>query len=163
MQPDYSAFEEQVFFSTIRIERPGTGSMGTGFLVQAPSCIEGRRYFFLVSNKHVLDGPSAETQVSFHLQNEKGEPLLGETFNVRLTTLEKAYYPSDLPDVDLALINVSELFDIAKNKTGKDVNCRSLLMEMFSNYDEKDLVPGKNIVFVGYPDNRYDQKIIYRF
>lgn len=156
--PKFSAFEEQLFFSTIRIERPGTGSMGTGFLVQVPSCIEGKKYVFLVSNKHVLDDPSAETQISFHLNDNEGKPLLGETFNTSVIALERAYYASELPEVDLALINVSELFDLAKTNTGKDINCRNLTLEIFSDYDEGDLVPGKDIIFIGYPNNRYDHK-----
>ena len=158
MEPKFSSFEEQVFFTTLRIVRPATNSMGTGFLVEVPSCIEGKKYIFLVSNKHVLDTPTTETQLSFHLKDSKGKPLLGEVFNVNISEFKGGYYTHDLDDIDIALLNVSEFIDLAKTKTGKDVNCRCINLETFSNYEDEELVPSKQISFIGYPDNRYDKK-----
>lgn len=158
MNPEYSTFEEQIFFSTLRIERPEKNTMGTGFLIEVPSCIHGKKYIFLVTNKHVLDDPSTETRLSFHLKDNKGRPLLGEVFNINVTKFQKGYYSSDSDDVDLALINVSELVDLAKRNTGKDVNCRNIPFEMISDYKEIDLAPNQRILFVGYPNNRYDHK-----
>lgn len=158
MNPDYSRFEEQIFFSTLRIERPETNTMGTGFLVETPSCLKGKKYIFLITNKHVFDDPTKETRLSFHLKDSKGVPLLGEVFNINVTAFQKGYYSPDAADVDLALINVSELVNLTKNKTGKDVNCRNIPLGMISDYEETDLVPNKEILFIGYPANRYDHK-----
>lgn len=158
MNPDYTTFEEQIFFSTLRIERPSTETMGTGFLVEVPACVDGRKYIFLITNKHVLDDPSKETRLSFHLKDAEGTPLLGDVFKINVTAFQKGYYSPDSDDVDLALINVSEFVDLIKNKTGKDVNFRNIPIDMISDYKEQDLVPNQKILFIGYPSDRYDHK-----
>lgn len=158
MNPDYTTFEEQIFFSTLRIERPSTNTMGTGFLVEAQSCVEGMKYVFLITNKHVLDDPSKETRLSFHLKDTEGKPLLGEVFKINVSAFQKGYYSPDSDDVDLALVNVSEFVDLIKSKTGKDVNCRNIPIGMISDFTEQDLVPNQKILFIGYPSDRYDHK-----
>lgn len=158
MEPKYSTFEEQIFFSTLRIERPATNTMGTGFLVEIPSIIDGSKYIFLISNKHVLNDPSKETLLSFHLKDNNGKPLLGEVFNINVTTLQNGYYTPDSAEIDLALINVSDLVNLTKTKTGKDVNCRNIPTNMISDYKEDDLIPSQRILFIGYPSDRYDHK-----
>jgi len=137
MNPEYKIFEEQVFFSTLRIGRPGNKSMGTGFLVEVPSCIKGKKYIFLISNKHVLDDPKKETLLSLHLKDSKGNPKLGDVFPLKITAFKEGYYYPDMPEIDLALFNVSELINLTKEKTGKDVYYRSLNIDIFSNYKEK--------------------------
>lgn len=132
--------------------------MGTGFLVQVPSCIEGQNYVFLVTNKHVVDDPKKETRLSFHLKDEAGYPLLGEVFNVNIQEFLHGYYASESAEIDLAVLNVSEFLDLAKLRTGKAVNTKHLTMEMFSDYEEDDLVPNQRILFIGYPNDRYDHK-----
>lgn len=158
MKPEYTKFEEQIFFSTLRIERPATNSMGTGFLVQVESCVPGRHYIFLVSNRHVLDDPTKETLLSIHLKSVDGNPLLGEVFNVKISQFLKGYYCPDSSDIDLALLNVSEIVDLAKAKTGKDANFRGVTLDLFSDYTEVDLIPNQRITFIGYPNNFYDKK-----
>ena len=57
---DFTVFQNQVFFCTMRIVVPmperlpaGTCSVGTGFLVEAP-VTENEKVLLLVSNKHVF-------------------------------------------------------------------------------------------------------------
>lgn len=158
MSPEYKYFEEQVFYSTVRIERPETNQMGTGFLVEVPSCLEGKKHVFLVSNKHVLNDQSKETRIAFHLANEDGGPELGNPFRLGLKEFTKGYYESDDEDVDLALINVSNLVDVAKEHSKKNVYYRALNLDLFSDYFEPKLLPNNRIVFVGYPSDRFDTK-----
>lgn len=158
MSPDYKYFEEQVFFSTVRIERPETNTMGTGFLVQIPACVEGKKYVFLVSNKHVLSKLESKTIISFHISETSDVPILGQSLKINLNELKSGYFESESEDVDLAMINISELVDIAKKHTKKEVFYRALEISLFSDYSEDKLVPNKKITFVGYPNDRYDTK-----
>jgi len=158
MKPTYTTFEEQIFFSTLRIERPATKTMGTGFLVEIASCIEGMKYIFLITNKHVLEDPSKETRLTLHLKDSDGSPLLGEVFNINLTAFKQGYYCPDSDEIDLALVNVSELVEVTKAKTGRDLNFRNITVGMISDYSELDLTANKRIIFIGYPSDRYDHK-----
>lgn len=156
MEPEYLTFEEQVFFSTVRIERPATNTMGTGFTVEVPAGIPGRKYIFLVTNRHVLDDPKKETRLTFHLE-ESGKPKLGEACTVNVTEVTRGYYCPD-DDTDLALLNVSDIAGLVEEKKGKKVFLRSLTPEYFSDYSDTDLRPNKRVAFIGYPSDRFDKK-----
>ena len=115
----FDTFEEQVFFSTVRIERPDTQSMGTGFLVSINAPIKNQRYVFLISNKHVLDDPGKETRLVFHTTLDNKIPNLGDTFKFNILQFQNGYYIHDNPEADLALLNISEFYELAKNYNKK--------------------------------------------
>jgi len=56
------------------------------------------------------------------------------------------------------MLNVSNLVDVAKHHSKKDVYYRSLGLEIFSDYTEPNFLPNNKIVFVGYPNDRFDTK-----
>lgn len=150
-------FEEQVFFSTVRIERPGNHTMGTGFLIQVPVPVKEKQYIFLISNRHVLDDPKKETKFIFHTSDKAGYPVLGDTFNPSVSEFTSGYYPHPDKEIDLALLNVSSFYDIAKTR-GKLIYSRNLPTDLFCSFDEPEVSAGQRIVFVGYPADQYDKK-----
>lgn len=151
---NFETFTEQVFFATLRIELPNKKTMGTGFLVRVPSIIEGKSYFFLVSNKHVIKGTKEELRIVFHTQTEsKNAPNLKKHHQIAINKIEDgAYYAHPSKAVDLACLNISEILNIPNIK----FYIRALSLNQFADFTESDLNAGKEILFVGYPEDRYD-------
>ena len=59
------------------------------------------------------------------------------------------YYEHPDQDVDLACINISII-------DSKNAFYKHIYLEMFSTCDEAELLPGNEVWFIGYPENRYD-------
>lgn len=153
---DLSKFENQMFFSTVRITIPSTdgksNSIGTGFIVSVALKQEGKFGFFLVSNKHVYGDPNRTIILNFHkLRSGSDEPDLGQTFSVRIENFSAHYYEHPNPQIDLACINVSAF-------CGRDngVYSKHIHAEFFEPIAPEKLFPGSEVSFIGYPDNRFD-------
>lgn len=153
---DLGKFENQIFFITVRITIPNSdgksNSIGTGFLVTIPLREEGRVGFFLVSNKHVYGDPNSTIILNFHkAKGESDEPDLGQISPVTINNFSAHYYEHPNPEIDLACINVSAF---AGNEHG--VYSKHLHGEFFEPIDPSKLLPGSDVSFIGYPDNRFD-------
>lgn len=151
---NFEIFTEQVFFATLRVELPNKRSMGTGFLVKVSSVKEGEDYIFLVSNRHVIKDTKEELRIVFHTKNDsKNSPDLKKHHQIAINKIEDgAYYTHPSKDVDLSCLNISEVFNIP----GKKFYIRTLSLNQFADFRESDLNAGKEILFVGYPEDRYD-------
>jgi len=153
---DLNKFENQVFFTTVRITIPNddlrTSSVGTGFLVNVPLRKEGLTGVFLVSNKHVYGDSRRTIVLNFHKKRtDVDSPDLGSTAPAVIADFSAHYYEHPNPDIDLACINVSAF-------TGEEngVYSRNLHDEFFNHTDYSRILPGADISFIGYPDNRFD-------
>lgn len=155
MKPD--KFQEQVFFATVRITIPGkTGSgasIGTGFLYVAPINDPLKRSaVLLISNRHVYGDSSCPIILSFHKKSTDGaEPDLGQVVTLQDSQFKDIYKGHPDSAIDLACINVSAITLPEHN-----VFYKSLKPDMIADFSEKDLLPGKDVWFVGYPENRFD-------
>ncbi|MBZ0335006.1 serine protease [Marinobacter sp. AL4B] len=155
---DLEKFEEQVFFSTVRITIPqasGEGaSIGTGFLFKAPLGDDSNRaVMLLISNKHVYGNPNQKITLNFHRRDpeDPSRPLLGEIKTLEADNFSGVYSEHPNPSVDLACLNVSVI-----TQEDQEIFHKNLYPEMLSTFQEPDLLPGKDVWFVGYPENRYD-------
>jgi hypothetical protein len=148
-------FEEQIFFTTVRITIPtetGQGaSIGTGFLYRVPvstdcSCI------LLVSNRHVYGDPTKPIQLVFHRRDaqDPSRPRLGDTIIVTDSQFEGVFTGHPNEGVDLACINVSSVID------NNPVFFKNLDEQFMPDFDHERLLPGNDVWFVGYPANRFD-------
>jgi hypothetical protein len=150
-------FQEQVFFSTVRITRPnktGTGaSIGTGFLFRVSlNDKKNRGAILLVSNRHVFADPSNPLILNFNKKKSDSlKPELGKVIPMKGDEFKDIYQGHPDPSVDLACINVSNI-DFPEN----NIFFKSLFPEMLSDFSEVDLLPGLDVWFVGYPENRFD-------
>lgn len=149
-------FEEQVFFTTTRINIPqanGTGtSIGTGFLYNAPlNDGTDRVVTLLISNKHVFQNPNGAISFTFNKKDQDSEPDLGNIHTFSGNEFSGIYSEHPNPDIDLACINASVITHEEHN-----VYYRNLTLDMISDFSEEDFVPGLDIWFVGYPANRFD-------
>lgn len=150
-------FQEQVFFSTVRITIPsqsGSGSsVGTGFLLHTPlGDAENHSVVLLISNRHVFGDNTERIILNFHKRQENNDkPELGQTKIFINDRFKEAYYTHPDSLIDLACTNVSAI----ANENSK-VFYRTLTLDMLSNFEEDDLLPGTDVWFVGYPENRFD-------
>lgn len=149
-------FQEQIFFSTVRITIPnenGKGaSIGTGFLFSVPFSDDGEQVFMLlISNRHVYgENPKGTIILNYHKKKEDGSgPELGNVLTVQYNDFDRIYVGHPDKSIDLACINVSDA-------THKNVFFKNLYPEMICSFDEDDLLPGNEVWFIGYPENRFD-------
>ncbi len=152
-------FENQIFFSTLRITIPGkqgeNDSIGTGFLCTHPLRIDGQSGVFLVSNRHVFGDPKSEIILNFHKRDGAlNQPRLGEIISHRFSDFSNVYCGHPDPKVDLACINVSALVD-----PDNGAYCKHFPPDFFISKSALEKIPpGQLVSFVGYPDNRFDSK-----
>jgi hypothetical protein len=151
-------FEEQVFFSTVRITKPnqtGAGaSIGTGFLFKVDVSPE-KHCILLVSNRHVYGDPNTPIQLVFHQRDDTdpSRPLLGKQVTLADTTFASLFTGHPNEDVDLACINISK---IAENQP--PIFYKTLSADLMPDFGHDKLLPGNDVWFVGYPANRFDTK-----
>lgn len=154
MEPN--KFEEQVFFTTTRITIPSedgiTSSIGTGFLINVPLNDEkDRTVMLLISNKHVFINPQGNIVFNFNKKKPDGSPDYGNIHTFTAKDFSSIYTEHPDNEIDLACINASGITNPIHN-----VYYKNLTMEMLSDFSEKELFPGVDVWFVGYPDNRFD-------
>lgn len=149
-------FQEQVFFSTVRITIPsdtGKGaSIGTGFLYQVSISSE-KRCIFLVSNRHVYGDPSKRIQLVFHRRDnaDPTRPNLGETVSFSDAKFDTVFTGHPDPAVDLACINISGI-----GHNDPPIFYKGLSDELIPDFNHERLLAGNDVWFVGYPANRFD-------
>lgn len=151
-------FQEQVFFATVRIavaQETGSGtSIGTGFLYRVPVAND-RACIFLVSNKHVYGDGKSAIQLIFHKRDlaDPNRPALGETVTMQDTAFESILTVHPDPSVDVACLNVSKIGDPQLS-----IFCKHISDDLMPDFDHEQLLPGNDVWFIGYPENRFDTR-----
>lgn len=152
---ELAKFQEQIFFSTVRITIPsksGSGaSVGTGFLLESPlNDSKKRRIILLISNRHVYGDATQPIILNFHKKGPDGSgPELGQIVTIKQSQFTGIYVGHPDPDVDLACINISFFLE-------NNIFYKNIRPEMFSDFSEEGLLPGADVWFIGYPENRFD-------
>lgn len=150
------SFEHQISYISVRIsiEAPNNqgSSIGTGFLYEAPlNDGTDRSITVLVSNKHVFIDPAGILRISLNRRSKDGSPILGDVKNFVDVNFHSAYYEHPDPEVDLACINVSRI-------SREGVFYKNLNGIFLNDIDYDEVAQGTEVIFVGYPANRYDMK-----
>lgn len=148
-------FEHQVCFLTARILvqfTNGTSSIGTGFLYMTPlPSRPDRSVILLISNKHVFSDTAGMLQISFNAKLENGEPDYGNVQTFSQDGFSTIYYPHPDDEVDLACLNISAI-------TGSNIYYKNLHDSFLEPIDLETIPPSSDVIFVGYPENRFDSK-----
>lgn len=157
MKLSLEQLEEQIFFTTVRIVSRKDGgkgsSIGTGFLYQL-ELENNKSLILLVSNKHVLE-KSNELTLVFHEQlKTRKAPKLGKTITYNVSYLKGIYYEHPDKSVDLACINVSAIATNTRDKAFFKFLNKDIVLQP----NEARLHAGTTVLFVGYPENRFDIK-----
>lgn len=148
-------FEEKILFSTVRIvvEIPnGASSVGTGFIVSMPIGNSDSSAVFLVSNKHVFVGPDNAISLTFTRKDVNGlKPDIGNTITINQQGFNEGYSEHPNLEIDLACINISKLCE-----PNIAIYMRHYSQKNFSDLKTESLTVGSDVMFIGYPDNRFD-------
>lgn len=148
-----TSFEHQIAYIAVRITSLSSDkshtSVGTGFLFASPLNGTDRNLVLLISNKHVFIDLNGSITLSFNRKLPDGNPDYGNIITFEINNISNVYYPHENEDVDLACINVSAIaLPIAYFKFLNNEFLRPV------NYEQ--VAPGTEVLFVGYPANRYD-------
>ena len=154
---DPQSFMEQALFSTLKIELLTNDNeiqgIGTGFLLKVDFPQDpNRSLLLLISNRHVLS-KNERFNIRFHKRKANSNlPDLGQSFTYSANYKEFLFLHPN-PKIDLSCVNISNLI----SQLGSRIYCKSLDRSIFANFTEPDLDAGQRIIFIGYPENRYDQ------
>lgn len=148
-----ASLQEQLLFTTLRIERLDTQgklqSIGTGFLLSQQVAKDAQK-IHLVSNKHVLEGADS-IAITFTMAKD-GEADVGNAIRLPITNVAANVVGHPDPDVDIAVLTCTGLFNLLPNK----LYFKAASYDMLATFNEPELSVAENVYFVGYPDNRYD-------
>ncbi len=147
------AFEHQIAYITARIdvEPPDAPkSIGTGFFYHV-SLDDGtnRGILLLISNRHVFKDPKGKLIICLNRKKEDENPEFGNIVTFNQVGFEEAYFAHPNPEVDLACVNVSHL-------TRMGVFHKHLHDNLLKPIDYEKVTLASDVIFVGYPENRYD-------
>jgi hypothetical protein len=151
-----NVFDEQVFFTTTRItiaQEDGIGaSIGTGFLFNAPlNDGSDRSVTLLISNKHVFQNPLGTLTFTFNKKIDEETPDYGNVHTFNAQDFSGIYTEHPDPSVDLACINASAITHPEHN-----IFYKNLKTDLVANFNEDGFLPGIDVWFIGYPENRFD-------
>jgi len=145
-------FQHYMAFITAKIDMKapnGTNtSIGTGFFYSVP-VYKDQSILLLISNKHVFIDPNGEITVSLNRKIDNDTPEYGNIRTFNQTGFANEYYAHPNNDIDLACINVSQM-----GKTDCFYKC--LNNEFLEPINYENVTTGDDVIFVGYPENRYD-------
>ncbi len=154
---DPQSFVEQVLFSTLKIDLLSNENemqgIGTGFLLKVDfSQDSNESLLLLVSNRHVL-AKSESCCITFHQRKANSNlPDLGQSLTY-FARYKGALFFHPNPKIDLACINMSAVI----SQLGSQIYYKFLDKRIFADFTEPELDAGQRVIFIGYPENRYDQ------
>lgn len=146
---------EQLLYTTLRIEcfdeNNKLSSIGTGFLLQRP--VGNDKYkMYLISNKHVLCG--AESIAVSFTKLKDNDPDMGNTIRLPINNIKGNIVLHPDFNIDIAVLECTGLFIMLPNQ----LYFKAVSYDMLATFNEPELSVAENVYFIGYPDNRYDEK-----
>ena len=150
-------FLDDIFFAVVRIvtSDPLTGisAVGTGFLYSTWTNTEGSvESILLISNRHVLsNGHSRITLIFNKRSDDTTKPDLGNTVTFTDDNLKEQIIDHPDPEIDLACLPVTGI-----KGSEHQVFCTVANDALTSIPDSMIVHAGKEVFFIGYPDNRFD-------
>lgn len=132
----------------------GGNSIGTGFIIRHSIPNRDSSVFVLVTCRHVLYNGEGSIKVVINLSDpsDKTKPKLGETLIIGPAQYKDAYCSHKHPNVDVAAINISEIPLKHNNMFFKWMEVNQIV-----DYKHDELVPDRDVVFVGYPYGYFDE------
>lgn len=146
---------EKLMYTTLRIEcineNKEVFSIGTGFLLRRP-INENQFKIYLVSNKHVLC--CADSIAISFTKAKRNEPDIGNIIRLPITNVKNNVVPHPNEDIDVAILECTGLFLLLPDQ----LYFKTVSYDMLASFNESELSVAENVYFIGYPNNRYDQK-----
>ena len=156
---DVESIAEQLFFITVRIETEfidkggkSEKGIGTGFIVSHKR--RNKEGQFLVTNKHVIK--NAQKARFFFIQSDGKNPILGETYNIKLDNIQNIWFGHPDDKIDVAVMPLAGILSEVQKRNWK-IFYKTISKDLLPTLEqEKDLDAIEEIVFVGYPSGIYD-------
>lgn len=154
--------KEQLFFSTVRIEIEKLDAKGnpsleisTGFIVRYRWTMNNAGDF-LVTTKHSVKG-AVKGRFIF-TRSYRGQPVLGETYNMEFKDFEKMWYENPDPRIDVAVMPLAGVLKEVE-KRGWEIFYKTISEDISIGYGrEKQLDAIEEVIFIGYPSGLMDTK-----
>ena len=152
------SFNHQAAYTAVRIQievpdqHDHRASAGTGFFYLANiSAGDGvdRSKLLLISNKHVLCNGNGAMTVRLNRKTEDGMPDYGRALRLNYHDFSEIYFAHPNESVDLASVDVSQFTHI-------DAYIRHIGDNLLAPIDYEKVALGSDVLFVGYPNDRYD-------
>ena len=155
---------ENLLFSTVRIEATMPGnkvSRGTGFIFGYSldgyeQTKEGRWAFFLVTNKHVVEG-SIDGKFFMIRADGSGNPRLGDGIEVPVPRFADLWYGHPEANVDLTVMPIQWLVQDMESQGLHSFVAPILRGHVPSTKEIDNMDVTEEILFVGYPNALYDK------
>lgn len=143
------SISEQMMFNTVKLST--SSRSGTGFFFTYS--IDNKQYPVIITNKHVVNNKTQEEVVfTLHLKNEDDSST--ENQNIAYNT--NWYFHSKY---DLCFCFINPIFELVKQKTGKDVFYRTIEETLIPSFEQlKELSQLEEVVMIGYPIGLFDKK-----
>lgn len=149
---EVNSITKKLLFNTIRVDtvlEDGSEGSGTAFVFS-----HGGQNF-VVTNRHLVEGVRSGGLV--FTQKKRGQPALGERFQVNINDFSHAWFTHPDPEVDIAIIPLRPLEQAARDQG----------VELYYHAIDSYLAPDasvlraldalEQVVFVGYPSGVWDQ------
>lgn len=144
---------KDLLFSTVRLvtHSGDGGGSGTGFILDLETHPEHSTPV-LITNKHVVDDA---IEVSFHLAVSDGGSgvRLGQGQEVRISNAQEAFFGHPDPDVDIAITPIGRVLLESSTRLFYRAIPASFIPDGAA-LEQLDAI--EELVFVGYPDGRWD-------
>ncbi|MDR3589164.1 MAG: serine protease [Negativicutes bacterium] len=143
-----------LLFATVRIETDE--SVGTGFFYNR--LINGRSYPFIVTNRHVIE-ESNKGKLFFTRSLGNGKPDIGNIVHFETTNFAQLWFLDDINGIDLAITPLIPITHTIYQKLGHVAKITFIDSDnVITLTTAESLSVLEDIIFVGYPDGRYDKK-----
>lgn len=147
---------EQLLFTTVRIEAdtPQGISTGTSFVFSYTQ--DDNQYFFLVTNKHVIQNTTNGR--FFFTLSDGNNPIIGQRFDINVNGFPDMWHGHPDDSIDITIMPLGPILQEIE-KLGKRVFFRAITHDLVPNSEQyKDLDAVEDVIFIGYPNGIFDAK-----
>jgi len=151
-----SLIADGLIYSTVRISVKTSNSekIGTGFIYKYEE--NGKFWHFVITNRHVVENAQSG-EITFHKgKSIEGKNLLvdKEIFNLKFSS--RSFYCSTDPSIDIAIWNISRIFDENSDKMYMITVGNKIIPE--NEEINSKISKIDDIIFIGYPIGIWDTK-----
>lgn len=157
---NFQRIQDQLIFSTVRIERVSDKNVGTGFFFNYE--IPNQRHIpLLITNKHVKES-CEEFLIEFHKakldQNRFSIPQIDNRIKTKITIPEDTWFDHPNPLVDVTILPIANLLTSFTNENNS-IFYIGLSQKLLPSRSRYSLIkPIEQVVFIGYPAGMIDKK-----
>ena len=152
------SFNHEAAYTAVRIqielpnEHENRVSAGTGFFYLAKEdlgngVVLGK--LLLISNKHVFRDGNGVMTIRLNRKKSDGTPDYGRAIKFSYPEFSEGYFAHPDDNVDLACVDISQF-------THTDAYIANITDKFLAPIDYEKVALGSDVLFVGFPDDRYD-------